>query len=382
MNLSTRFVKLLAILLSIAWSSTAYAQPSGGPEKLSRANPPSIQLLGKVMDGDSEQALEFATVTLFSKKDSSIVAGTITDEKGKFEFDTRPGRFFAKIEFISYKAIVIEDIPFERGKQTIDLGVITLLPDATTLAEVEVQAERSEMQMMLDKRVFNVGKDLANMGGSAIEILDNVPSVAVDVEGNVSLRGGAVRILVNGKPSGLVNADNMNGLQSIPANLIERVEVITNPSARYEAEGMTGIINIVLKKERKKGVNGSFDVNVGYPDNYGAAINMNFRRNKFNFFTNYGIRYNQSPGIGSNRQEFMRNDTLFFTDIDRDSQRGGLSNNIRFGADYFFTDKDILTASFLYSRSNDDNLTNLRYDDYAFSRENRISIAERVDDEA
>ncbi|MEM0994774.1 MAG: carboxypeptidase regulatory-like domain-containing protein, partial [Bacteroidota bacterium] len=212
MNLSTRFVKLLAILLSIAWSSTAYAQPSGGPEKLSRANPPSIQLLGKVMDGDSEQALEFATVTLFSKKDSSIVAGTITDEKGKFEFDTRPGRFFAKIEFISYKAIVIEDIPFERGKQTIDLGVITLLPDATTLAEVEVQAERSEMQMMLDKRVFNVGKDLANMGGSAIEILDNVPSVAVDVEGNVSLRGGAVRILVNGKPSGLVNADNMNGL--------------------------------------------------------------------------------------------------------------------------------------------------------------------------
>ncbi|MEM9884428.1 MAG: TonB-dependent receptor [Bacteroidota bacterium] len=381
LHLSNHFLKSFSTLLLLLLFFEISAQAPSGPARSGTERIPSIQIVGKVLDGDTGEALEYATVSLFSKKDSSIVEGTITDAAGVFEFTTRPGRFFAKIEFISYEAVILESIPFERGKLKLDLGMISLLPDAQTLAEVEVRAEKSEMQMMLDKRVFNVGKDLANMGGSAIEILDNVPSVTVDVEGNVALRGGGVRILVDGKPSGLVNADNMNGLRSIPANLIERVEVITNPSARYEAEGMTGIINIVLKKERKKGINGSFDVNVGYPDNYGAAINMNFRRNKFNFFTNYGIRYNQSPGIGSNDQEFIRNDTLFFTDIDRDSQRGGLSNNIRFGADYFFTEKDILTLSFLYSKSHDDNLTELRYDDYVFSRQNRIGITERVDDE-
>jgi outer membrane receptor protein involved in Fe transport len=144
---------------------------------------------------------------------------------------------------------------------------------------------------------------------------------------------------------------------------------------------MTGIINIVLKKEKQKGINGSFDVNAGYPDNYGAAINMNFRRNKFNFFTNYGVRYNKNPGLGLNEQSRTRNDTLFLTNIDSDRLRGGWSNNVRLGADYYFTDNDILTTSFLFSRSHDDNFTELQYDDYLFSYDNRISVAERTDDE-
>ncbi|MEL6945192.1 MAG: carboxypeptidase regulatory-like domain-containing protein, partial [Bacteroidota bacterium] len=346
---------VLTFLQTLAFAQRPQGERPGGGER------PMIEITGTVLDDETESPLGYATVTLFSKRDSSVIAGTITDEAGQFKIETRPGKLFAKVEFISYQAVTIEQIPFERGKRSIDLGTISLAADATTLAEVEVRAEKSEMQMMLDKRVFNVGKDLANMGGSAVEILDNVPSVTVDVEGAVSLRGGAVRILVDGKPSGLVNADNTNGLRSIPANLIERIEVITNPSARYEAEGMTGIINIVLKKDKKKGVNGSFDVNVGYPENFGAAANLNFRRNKLNFFANYGVRYRKNPGIGLAEQERLRRDTLFFTDIARDSRRGGWSNNIRLGADYFFTDNDILTTSFLYSYGIEDNITELEY---------------------
>lgn len=340
-----------------------------------------LTIIGQIKDADSELPLEYATVTLFSKADTSIIEGTITDANGKFELNGQARNAFLKAEFISYESFIVEELLPEKGKRILDIGILKLGASTTTLAEIEVRAEKSEMQMMLDKRVFNVGKDLANMGGTAVEILDNVPSVTVDVDGNVGLRGGNVRILVDGKPSGLVNADNMNGLRSIPANLIERVEVITNPSARYEAEGMTGIINIVLKKEKQKGINGSFDVSAGYPENYGAAINMNFRRDKFNFFTNYGIRYQNNPGLGLNEQKRTRNDTLFYTNIDRDRLRGGWSNNVRLGADYYFTDKDILTTSFLFSRSHDDNFTELQYDDYLFSLDNRISVTERTDEE-
>ena len=133
--------------------------------------------------------------------------------------------------------------------------------------------------MALYKKIFNVGKDLANAGGTAADILSNIPSVAVDVEGNVSLRGSnSVRILIDGKPSGLVSIKGGSGLQQLQGSMIEKVEIITNPSARYEAEGMGGIINIVLKKERKEGFNGSFDVVAGYPENFGIAANVDYRR--------------------------------------------------------------------------------------------------------
>ena len=139
-------------------------------------------------------------------------------------------------------------------------------------SEVVVQAEKSYMQLSLDKKIFNVGKDLANAGGSASDILTNIPSVSVDPEGNVKLRGSDnVRILIDGKPSGLVSFKGAGGLQQLPASLIERVEIITNPSARYEAEGNAGIINIVLKKDKQQGFNGSIELITGYPANFGAA---------------------------------------------------------------------------------------------------------------
>jgi outer membrane receptor protein involved in Fe transport len=335
-----------------------------------------------VLEGATKSPLEFATITVLRQADSSLVTGGITEKDGTFSIEVEYGQFFVKVEFLSFSAKTIGGVVLSREKPMFDLGKIMLEADAEVLQEIEVRAERSQMQLSLDKKVFNVGKDLANTGGSAADVLDNVPSVTVDVEGNVELRGaGGVRILIDGKPSGMVGLSNSDGLRQIPANMIDRVEVITNPSARYEAEGMSGIINIVLKKERKQGLNGSFDLKAGHPTDYGITFNLNYRKNRLNFFTNYGLSYDQRPGRGSLFQEFTRNDSLFITDNTSERTRGGISNNFRFGADYYFNEKNILTTAFNYRKSNDDNLVETRYDDYIFSLQNPVGITTRTDDE-
>ncbi|MEL6863083.1 MAG: TonB-dependent receptor [Bacteroidota bacterium] len=359
---------LLSSLFLLLSANLTLAQQRGGGPNSQRPNAQvKAQIKGQVVDGQNGQALEYGTLTLYSMRDSAMITGGVSDLDGRFVIEARPGRFYAKVEFISYASTVIGDIILKPGQMTLDLGIIKLYPDAAVLAEVEVRAEKSEMQMTLDKKVFNVGKDLANIGGTASDILDNVPSVQVDVEGNVSLRGsGNVRILVNGRPSGLVGVGDTDGLRQIPSNLIDKIEVITNPSARYEAEGMTGIINIVLRKERKVGINGSFDFTVGYPDNYATAINLNYRRDKVNLFANYGLRYRRNPGSGALNQRSIRNDTTFALTEDRDHLRGGWSNSFRFGSDFFINPKNTITASLSYRVSDEDNETTIRYRDFIF----------------
>ncbi len=367
---------LFALFCSLITFQIAAAQrPSGAGGQR------QVSIIGQVIDAEAGVPVEFATVTLFAQKDSAIVTGSITDELGKFTIEVPAGRYYAQVEFISYLTLVIAEIPMPQDEPNVNLGILKIAADSKMLDEVVVQAEKSTMQMALDKRIFNVGKDLANTGGSALQVLDNVPSVTVDVEGQVSLRGGNARILVDGKPSALVR--DANGLRSIPANLIERIEVITNPSARYEAEGMSGIINIVLKKNKSKGINGSFDVNVGYPDNYGVALNMNYRKDKINFFTNFGVNYQVAPGVGSNKQERLLRDTLFITDLDRKRERVGFSNNLRLGLDYYLTDKDILTTSFQYRIGQNNNSTRVTYLDYLRDRSasSLYEVTNRTDDE-
>nr|MBX2877862.1 TonB-dependent receptor family protein [Saprospiraceae bacterium] len=341
------------------------------------------KIVGKVMDAAAGEPLEFAAVSLFAKKDSALVTGGVTNEKGEFALDAQAGIYFVKIEFISFKATIIDDIRLEEGQRKLDVGVVELTSDATTLAQVEVRAEKSTMQMSLDKRVFNVGKDLANRGNSVTELLDNVPSVSVDIDGNVSLRGrDNVRILINGKPSGLIGNGDANGLRQLPANMIEKIEVITNPSARYDAEGMTGIINIVLRKENKGGLNGSFDLNTGNPHNHGAAVNLNYRQDKINLFANVGTRFRQSPGDRNLYQEFYRNDTTFILVETGDRRRGGLSTTYRFGLDYYLSPKDILTGAFSLRSSNDNNFSTLTYEDFLFNLDNPTKVTRRTDDES
>lgn len=323
------------------------------------------KITGKVMDSDEVTPLQYAAVSVYNRLDTSLVTGGTTDFDGNFDIPAAFGSYLLKLDFISYKSTWISGIELSDATPEIDMGTIIMASDATVLQEIEVRAEKSQMQMALDKKIFNVGKDIASTSGNAADVLDNIPSVTVDVEGNVSLRGSeGVRILVDGKTSGLVGVRGSGGLQSLGADMIEKVEVITNPSARYEAEGMTGIINIVLKKDRKQGFNGSFDLRAGAPANYGAGINLNYRRKNLNFFTNYGFRYRTGPGIGYRYQELTNDSVVNIVEQFEDRDRGGWSNSIRLGADYFLNDNNTLTASFNYRAGQDDNHSRLEYHDY------------------
>ncbi len=335
------------------------------------------QIKGKITDSQTGAPLPYATVSLFSITDSLLVDGTITDDLGIFEISAKPGSYFAKFEFLAYEPFIVEKI--EVKKAPLDLGNIELKAAATMLGEVVVQAEKSSMQMSLDKRVFNVGKDLGNAGGNAAELLSNIPSVQVDVEGNVSLRGsGNVRILIDGKPSGLVSFNGAAGLQQLQGSLIERVEIITNPSARYEAEGVGGIINIILKKEQGNGFNGAFDLIAGHPENYGVALNLNYRHERLNFFINYGISYRTSPGGGSIYQRSFTGDTTFIYRQKNTRDQEVIAQNIRGGLDYYFNPKNILTAAYTLRRTDGDRTMDIEYRDFVGDENNLTSISTRT----
>jgi outer membrane receptor protein involved in Fe transport len=341
----------LVVLLSLC-ALVARAQRGSFPDEM---------ITGRVVT-EQGNAVMFANVALYAL-DSSLVGGTSTDENGAFELPARPGTYDLLITFLSFEPRRLQGL-VKQAQRPLALGVITLQADAQLLEEVEISAERSQVEFMLDKRVFNVGQDLANSGGNAADILANVPSVDVDIEGNVSLRGSEnVRILIDGKPSGLVGNGNAEALRMLQAGMIEKIEVITNPSSKYEAEGEVGIINIVLKKEKQKGFNGSFEVKTGYPDNHGASFSVNYRRKWINMFASSGLNYRRSPGRGGSYQRYDGPDTTYLFESDRTHVRGGLSTVNRVGADIFLNDQNTLTAALLYKYADGKNTASLAYRD-------------------
>jgi ferric enterobactin receptor len=348
---------------------------------------------GKIIDSVSAAPVSFATIRVFNSADKKLVNGDISHDAGDFSFQIPFGKYYAEIDFMGYESHTTQAIEISENKPEHNLGTIKLATSVSQLDEVVVQAEKSTMELSLDKKVFNVGQDLANAGGSANDILMNIPSVSVDPEGGIKLRGSDnVRILIDGKPSGLVSFKGGSGLQQLQASMIERVEVITNPSARYEAEGMAGIINIVLKKERNQGFNGSFEVITGHPVNFGGAANLNYRHKKINFFINYSIAYREQPGVGrlyqelydmdtTDQDEIYRGDTISYLRQNTNGWVTGFNTNIRGGLDYYFNEKNILTVSYLYRRSKASRYTNILYQDYLFDLDNMTGYTTRRQDE-
>ena len=348
-----------------------------GLSPLAFSQTPSIR--GKLVD-DQNAPVPFATVALHRSADSTLVKGATADETGAFTMPAKAGQYYLIITAVGYQSRTVS--PVRVNTTDVHLGTLTLQGSARRLAEVVVQGEKSQMELSLDKRIFNVGKDLANAGGTASDILRNIPSVAVDVEGNVSLRGSnSVRILIDGKPSGLVSFKGGAGLQQLQGSLIEKIEVITNPSARYEAEGMGGVINIILKKEKSEGFNSSVDLITGAPANLGVAANLNYRKKSLNFFINYTIAYRNRPGRSTLYQEVYRNDSTFITQQSSFYRQKVLNNNIQAGIDYYFNDRNILTGAYTYRGSRGKRLADIQYRDYALSLSNPIGITNRTQDE-
>lgn len=318
------------------------------------------QVTGFVVD---ENNLALPGASVVAKQNQQIITGVVTDAKGSFSLNLSPGTYDLEISFIAFEDhnLAIELLNTDPRK----LGLIKMTSSATSLDEVVVASKATMMEFQQDKRIFNVAADLTSVGSNAADILNNVPSVSVDVEGNVSLRGSNnVRILIDGKPSSLVGSDPATALRQLPANMIERIEVMTNPSARYDAEGEAGIINIVLKKERKSGFNGNFDVSAGYPDNFSGTAGLNYRSGKINWFSNASISHRRSPGGGFTDQQYNGTDTNSRTYINRDQSRGGTSGTFRFGADYTIAPNQTLTGSFVYRAGQGSNMVELLYDDY------------------
>ena len=327
----------------------------------------AAQLTGILLQDGNGQPLPFATAVAYRSADSAMMANATTDVDGSFALRVAPGTYYLEVQFLGYDNLVISDIELTDATPSRDLGTLRMGQTGVALETVEVTTERSQLVMKLDKRVFNVGTDLTGAGNTAADILNNVPSVNVDPEGNVTLRGSnGVRILVDGKPSAMLSSGDLDALRRMQGDIIESVEVITNPSARYEAEGEAGIINIILKKNRQTGVNGSFGATVGYPENLGGSYSLNYRRNQFNLFSNFGISYRRSPGGGSENQRFLNPDgsllARYTTETDQD--RGGIGGNLQLGTDWFINDRNQLTGSLLYRRSQDDNRATVTYRDF------------------
>ena len=320
---------------------------------------PKILLSGKVIDEETKQPLEYATITLKNPRFPDRLQGGITDAEGNFKFEVFPGRYTITTEYISFESNVNEGVIL---RETTDLGTIALGISVDALDEVELVAERTEVEIRLDKRVYNVGRDITVRGGSVSDVMDNIPSVSVDVEGNISLRGNDnVRILINGKPSGLVGLSGPDALRQLPAESIEKVEVITSPSARYEASGTAGILNIILKREELAGFNGSFILNGGFPTTFGGNTNLNWRTEKLNIFST--VSYNDSKSLGGgvfNSEYFNGDAPSTFTNEDRDYERQRERFFINLGAEYFFDDKTSFTVSgFLRNSNNGSNNTTI-----------------------
>lgn len=339
------------------------------------------KISGIVTEEGSDTPLPFASIGIYSTSDS-LISGGLSDDNGKFQIDISNGEFYALIEFMGYEPFQTDVFTISNEFPSYDLGQIQLKTSAENLNEVVVQGEKTIMELSLDKRIFNVGKDLANAGGNASDILMNLPSIAVDPEGNVRLRGSAnVRILIDGKPSGLVSFKGSAGLRQLPANMIERVEVITNPSARYEAEGMAGVINIILKKDNNQGFNGSFELVGGVPTNLGFTANLNYRHKRINWFINYSLTHRRSPNVGELYQETYGQDTTFILNQTNKGVVKSLNNNIRGGLDYYFSENSILTLSYLWRRSDAHRITDIRYEDSWNRIDNLQSYTLRKQDE-
>lgn len=360
-------VFLLCIGILLSWNS-CFAQ--GGPGKGRKGN----AIFGQVIDAISGKPLEYATVSVFNAADNKLLTGQITDLEGKYRVEVPARKINVRVEFLGYKALEVKDIELSSDK---DLGVMKVQPDQELLDEVEIKAEKSHTVFKLDKRVFNVGKDLSTAGGSALDILTNVPSVEVSIEGTVSLRGNSnVKILMNGKPSVLTSEGNALG--SISSDMIERVEVITNPSAKYDAEGTTGIINIVLKKSEKRGVNGSVTLNVGSPNNHSLGFSMSKRTEKFNLFSQMGAGYRSmlSSSYVERINKTMENPITMISNGDGTKNEKFL--NLTLGADYFLTPQDVITLSGHYGYEWEDQDSDTEYEDID-SEANRLSHSNRIE---
>ncbi|MBD3906381.1 TonB dependent receptor [Chryseobacterium sp. Ch-15] len=327
-----------------------------------------VGVSGTVVD-KSNQPVAYASVTFSNKASKLLSDATLTDEKGNYKLDLTPGNYDITIEAIDYKKRVINKQITTAGS----IGALSIEPEATStnlktqdIQGVVITATAKPYKVELDKRTYDPSQDIVSKGGNLQDVLSNVPSVSVDTDGTVSMRGSSnVRFLINGKPSALLGIDDgANALQSIPADQIERIEVITNPSSKFEASGTAGILNIILKKSKKTGFNGSVTGTLGYLPQTNLNTNLSWRKGNLTWFLNGGGGYRESKNTNRNNATFYNALNGGRTNTDQESISKNKNNNynVSSGLVYDLSDKTSVNASGTIRTYESDNLGNITYD--------------------
>lgn len=344
--------------------------------KLPEDGSKAARITGVVLDEASGTRMEFANIAVYSKSDSALVSGGITNENGYFEITgIEFGEYFLEANFIGFSKARINNVLVTKDEPVADLGRIELRPSTVELGGVEVVADKAPVEFKLDKKVVNVSQVISAVGGTAVDVLENTPSVQVDIEGNVTLRGSSnFTVLIDGRPSVLSGSD---ALRQIPSSALENIEIITNPSAKYEPDGMAGIINLVTKKNSMNGLSGIVNASLGTGDKYRGDFTLNYRTEKFNFLLGADWRDETDYGNMSSSRETYSNDTTTFLLMDgtRNFNRSG--NNLKAGVEWFASDKTTLGFSAETGKSKNRGYGNGKTQNYTIPEtENVFSVTE------
>ncbi len=310
------------------------------------AGAPLGGISGLVKDGASGDPIQTATVAVWSARDSSLVTGAVTDPEGGFNIQgLAPGRYYVEVSFIGYETKRVDEVEVARGRPA-TLGSILLRPDTAVLGEVQVTGERDYMEFRIDRTVYNVEDQPITSGGSATDVLRNIPSLEVDIDGNVSLRGSQnVAVLINGRPSNMSGEMLSSFLESLPSNTVARVEVIPNPSARYEPDGMSGILNIVLKQDADLGLSGTISANGSTREDFGGSLMLGYGKGPWNVRATYGLRYNTRSSGGNRLNEYRYLDPMDVLRTEDEDERRSLSNMLNINTDYRLSRNSTVTLS-------------------------------------
>jgi len=307
-----------------------------------------------IQDKNSGDFLPFATITLRNPANNKLIGGAVSDERGKAIIQSSISNVEIQVDYVGFETLIFTKALSKRT----DLGSLQLTPKENQLTGIDLVGRRSDVEIRLDKRVYNVGQNLNAKGTNVSDVLENIPSLSLDLEGNLELRGSTnVRILIDGKPSGLVGLNGITALADLPAESIERVEVITAPSARYQAEGSSGIVNIILAKNTLKGLNGVFNVSGGKFDSYGANASLNYKVGKFNFFTNSGYGDNTNLGGAYQENTYMPVGTYDKFYERRSFDRRRVGSNVNLGVDINLAQKTKFTFSYVINDRDGDDIT-------------------------
>lgn len=330
----------LSMLLACTFTiNVVYSQQSA-----SKGGSPESKITGYIYDGNANEPLQYASIALYRKEDSTLVTGAIADSTGKFLVDDGGfGRFYLTADFIGYEKKSVNEVVVTPRNRTKSLGKIYLQPASQALEGVDVTAEKNRVQYDIDKKIINVSKDLNASGGTAVDVLRNTPSVEVDIEGNVSLRGSEnFKVYIDGKPTVLEGNDL---LKQLPAGSIDKIEIITNPSAKYDPDGTGGIINVKMKEDHKGSFNGIVNASVSSNESYSGDFKVNYETGKIKFFVGADVRKHVHDGKGQINRETFTSDTTFFYDSERNRTRKHDGYSVETGLDYNINDRNTINIS-------------------------------------